>query len=240
MRHSGGIVTTLSIFAIALLIIVLAVGFAKPTRSVDFEPPTPLVLSSSRVYEEWLTYNYTGDYLSSIRYTLNAQLYQSLLDTLTIRLHGSREIVYHIDGSYATVILLNREVVYKASEDSFPAYTITSLIYVPQERAAMNYTFTVVSPIRYYIAEQLGSLLLGLPNNSSAAQVENAVDGLINGFQGVSGILELVNSGQTTYAWFSVTDCYLKVYYQTCPVYTDWELIYQVLPNLTFGFSSPA
>jgi len=234
------LVTTLSLITMALLIVALSVGFAAPAEVPSFSPPTPLLLSSSKVYEEWLIYHYTQAYLISQSYTLDSQSYTSLLQNLAFSLRGVRYVVFHVNTTAVNLTLYNSQVDYSEPPSSFPLFTVDATIYLPSERALINYTYTVTSPIRYYIAQEFLGVIAGLQNNSSPTSVEDAVYAFIGRLQGMSGTLTLENTGQTSTANLELTDCYLKIYYQTCPIYLGSETLYKVLPNLTLSFSSPA
>lgn len=240
MGARRALVTTLSLVTMTVLIVALSVGFAAPARMPSFSPPTPLLLSSSKVYEEWLIYHYTQAYLTSQSYTLDNKSYASLLQNLAFSLRGVRYLVFHVNAATVDLTLYNFQVGYSEPPSSLPLFTVDATIYLPSEGALINYTYTVTPPIRYYIAQELLGVVSGLPNNSSSTSVEDAVYAFIRQVQGVSGTLTLENIGQTSTVNLDLTDCYLKIYYQTCPIYLGSETLYKVLPNLTFSFSSPA
>ncbi|MEM0120008.1 MAG: hypothetical protein QW514_00650 [Thermoprotei archaeon] len=238
MRAKRALVTTLTLLTMTALVVILLLGFAAPAKSPVFWAPTPLLISSSEAYGEWLAYHYTQVYLSTQSYTLDEKSYNTLLQNLGFNLKGSRLIVFHVDGATFSAVLNNVYVSYTNSSYGPPVFTVDSVIYVSSEGALINYSYTVTLPIRFYLVQEFLGALANIPNNSSVAVVEEAVYTLVNQAQGVSATLTIQNLGQTSYVNIELVDCYLQAYYQTCPTYLGSEILNKVLPNLTLSFSS--
>lgn len=234
-----GIVTTITLVILTVLVFALIMGFTTQLGRKTFYPPTPLVIATSKTYAEWLAYHYTYKYLSAQDFTIDQHTYQGLLETVASELGGYRSITYDVDGQQVQFYLFTTNVEQQGVVNGFPEFTLTASLYVPSEKAVLNTTLTVLLPIRYYITTQLLGIVASLPNDSTAQQVEQAVEGYVNTLQEVWGTLTIQNSGQVSNVWLSLTDCYLKSYYNVCPAYLGWETVDETLPNLTLSFTSP-
>jgi len=239
LGDKSGVITTLSLLALTVLIFALALGFATHASSTTFYPPTPLLLSSARTYEEWLAYHYTQAYLSAVGYTLNQNSYAALLEDVANSLQGERTMVYSVDGARGQAWIWNSQVQYLL-QYPYPQFSLKATIYVPSEKAFFNVSYTVSSPIRYYIAQQLLAVVASLPDNATLQQVSAALNSYVEAVQDIRGTLTVESYGGQSAVDVGITDCSLEIYFGVCPTYLASEVLEKVLPNLTLSFSSPA
>lgn len=232
MAHRG-LVATLTLLVLVALVVALAAGFV--IQKNPFYPPTPLVIASTATYEKWLAYHYTKQYLSSSGYTLDQQTYLGLLGAVRLELLGSRTITFVVGDKPTSIFFSNIEVDQQGYKEGFPAYSVTTKIYVPSERAGFSVSFSVVLPVRYYLAQQMLTAVSSLPNGSNTQQVVSAIEPYFTTLQQVWGTLTIHSAHGSSTVELSLVDCYLEEYYQACPIYLGSESVAKVFPNLTLS-----
>jgi hypothetical protein len=216
---------------------VLNIALYAGTQKQDYYPPIPLVVVSVGSYEQWVAYYYSNEYLSATQYIISQSTYNQMIKYVSDSMIKSRTLTFDVYG-YNTTIMTNTNVQFFGL-DVYPYLTLIVHVYILQQQASFYQVYQVQIPIRYYIVENLMTAVLTTGPNATREQVINAVSRELAELKGVYADVVISDYDNLSRVSLNVRDCYLVVFYPTCPIYADQATTREQLPNLTFGLSTP-
>jgi hypothetical protein len=207
-------------------------------REQHYYPPIPLVIASIGSYEQWVTYYYSNQYLSAIQYVVSQSSYNEMVNYISDSIASPRTLVFNVYRSNTTV--MTDADVQPAVLNVYPELMLNVHVYILQQKVSFDEIYRVQIPIRYYIIEKLMMAILAVGPNATAQDIMRSVKTVLAGAQGISVDVVLSSSDNLSKVSLSVRDCYLAVFYTTCPTYLDQAQIHGLLPNLTLSISLPS
>ncbi len=233
------VVGTLSIGFLLMLVLAAAVTIHRIQTQTAVAPPIPVILGAATDYNQWLVDYYTAQGVQGLGYSLNDSQYQSLVDLVQSEMVGSRVLEFSVNDSVKIVYLTIYTSAGPLSAVGGPVVSIEEQFYVSYSGTYFKENFGAVVPLRYPLIETvMGVVIMSSPGG--AGYVTARVDSVLEPYSGLSGFASVYDVDNVSQVSVTMEDCAFQSVFSHCLTYYDSEIVYDNLPNLTVGFSSPA